>query len=73
MRIREVITNYLFENGCDGLFNQHAECACELADLMPCGGDSSECLPGYRHPCDCGEHLFHISAEKSAGGQNHAR
>lgn len=61
MNIKEIIERHIKETGQDGLYNADAECACELADLMPCGGDISTCAPGYRHSCDCGEDCnFHM-------------
>lgn len=63
MNVKKIVAKHLSETGHDGLYNDSAECACELADLMPCGGDSAECEPGYRHPCDCGEGCdFHMNA-----------
>jgi len=26
-------------------------CGCELADLAPCGGQTTDCSPGYKHAC----------------------
>lgn len=61
MNVKQIVAAHLVETRHDGLFNAYAECACELADIMPCGGDSAECEPGYRHPCRCGEgHQFHM-------------
>lgn len=36
--------------GFDGLFNAHADCACELDDLMPCGMEPCGCHAGWKHP-----------------------
>lgn len=62
---REIIAEYLKKNGFDGLFNADADCGCSLtdpeADFMACGGEGChECSPGYQHPCDCGDHDYHI-------------
>lgn len=63
--VRKILTKYLEDMGWDGLFNADGGCACDIAELIPCGQDCSECQPGYKHPCDCEEeHEFHISAEK---------
>lgn len=65
--VREIVGQYLKRNGFDGLF--HNECACELAELMPCyseWADVDGCQAGYRIPCppDCGDHDWHMVAEK---------
>lgn len=53
---------WLIENGYDGLYCP-GDCACEIAELAPCGELQQECMPGYKEPCDCGEHRFHIGPE----------
>lgn len=65
MNCKEILEKYLRDNGYDGLYSE-AECACELEDLIPCDEDPSTCEPGYKIPCpeDCGDHDFHIIAEK---------
>lgn len=61
----EIVVDYLKVNGFDGLYNGYTDCACEVGDISPCGEMSSECQAGYRFPCNCGEHDFHIgSAEE---------
>ena len=69
MNVREIVTDWLQANGCDGLYNLellYDGCACGLGDLMPCDDTfTGDCQPGYRVPCDCGEeHRFHVVAEK---------
>lgn len=44
----EILKAHLVAQGCDGLVQVDAECGCELADMVPCGGDFSRCEPGYR-------------------------
>lgn len=65
MNTHEMIIKYLTDNGFDGLFSEN-ECACELADLMPCGEDNiGECRAGYKVECLCGGgHKFHICENK---------
>jgi len=48
MRIRNLICRYLREHGYDGLFNRDLDCACEAANIAPCGEISCECEAGYR-------------------------
>lgn len=67
MNVKEIIKKYLQENFFDGLYCP-GECACELDDLFPCGeGDLVHCQPGYRGPCDCGDHDFHIGPKPLKG------
>jgi len=65
--VSSIVVDYLTEKGFDGLFNSDIGCACAFEDLFEnCAGEScSECQPGYEKPCACGEHDFHISAEKA--------
>lgn len=64
MTALDIVTNYLKDNGYEGL-TRDAECACELGDLAPCGEDISHCEPGYKIPCKCGDGCrFHITTKK---------
>ena len=63
MNVLRIVEQYLRANDYDGLFNEHAECACLVADLAPCGQIGGDCQPGYRAPCDCGDHDFHVRAK----------
>lgn len=58
----EIIAEYLKANNYDGLYSECGcdGCACEIDDLAPCGESSLGCNPGYKQPCDCGDHDFHI-------------
>ena len=56
----DMVCEYLERNGFDGLFNMNGDCACELPDICPCGEIGGQCTAGYRAPCDCGDHDFHI-------------
>jgi hypothetical protein len=61
---RNLIKQLLIDGGYDGLYVP-GECACELSDLEPCDGMTSDCKPGYKRECDCGEgHNFHVGPEK---------
>jgi hypothetical protein len=64
MTVREIIGKHLKDNGFDGLYSPDGECACEIADLMPCEGCCDRCEPGYRTQCDCGDHDYHISGKR---------
>jgi len=52
MTVKEIVLQYLVQNGYDGLSN--GECICENADLMCCCelGWTINCKPGYKVPCD---------------------
>ncbi len=63
---RDIVKEYLRAHGYDGLFAR-GECACLVDDLMPCGETLRDCSPGYHKPCDCGDHVFHITADKPEG------
>ena len=58
MTAREIIENYLKQNGFDGLFCDG--CGCEVGHIS-CGYIECECMPGYKHegrktcPPDCKE------------------
>ncbi len=64
MNILNLIQAKLIEDGFDGLYNENGECACKHDDLEPCGHIESECYAGYLAPCDCGDHDWHIQAQK---------
>jgi len=51
MTVRDIIQGWLRDNGFDGLFNP-GECACLIADLMPCEDYIARCEPGYKGRCD---------------------
>lgn len=65
MTVREIIRQYIVAHGFDGLFNDEKECACLREESFPCAEYwLLDCEPGYRTPCDCGEHEFHIVRDK---------
>ena len=47
MTVKEIIINYLKENGYDGLCGDC--CGCGLDDFQPCDEDFGECSPAYLH------------------------
>ena len=56
----EIIRGYLVDHEYDSLYNCETDCACELTDLAPCSEMATDCEPGYKFPCDCGDHDYHI-------------
>ena len=51
MNVRNIVFDYLKQNGYDGLCTD--DCGCGLDDLQPCGYDKPnnpfDCVPAYRH------------------------
>lgn len=43
----QIVKEKLKAMGADGLVCPDEECGCKLDDLAPCGGDISECQPGW--------------------------
>ena len=62
--VNDIVADYLTKNGYDGLFS-FSECACLIDDLAPCGDIQGDCIPGYRGPCGCGDHAFHICSSRA--------
>jgi len=52
-----IVTDYLKDNGYDGLYTEG--CDCLLGDLCPCGCGSLDCRAGHKGPCDCRSDLYH--------------
>jgi len=57
--VAQIVKAYLVEHGYDGIYAED-ECACLIDDLMPCGEPCDRCIAGYKAPCDCGDHEYHI-------------
>ena len=68
----EIVAEYLDREGYDGLYSSCGDCACKTDDLAPCGEIHGDCAAGYLQPCppDCGEHDWHIGADKPNAGNN---
>ncbi len=73
INVTKLVNEHLRLNGYDGLFNTDVPCGCKTNDLCPCGGDMTECRPGYlvncntKDECGCdgqGTAHWHIEAEK---------
>lgn len=67
MKIKEIIKEYLNNNGYDGLFCP-GECACKKDDLMPCDEYMMDCEPGYliEKKCADAEYDWYIGAKKES-------
>lgn len=61
--LSEIVREWLIRNGYDGLYVP-GECACTIDDLFPCGDACPDCSPGYKVPCNCGDHDYHIDSNK---------
>ena len=62
--VKKIITDYLKQNGFDGLCN--VDCGCGAGDMGICGNLNEECVPAYLHenpnscPSDCNIGCFLI-------------
>jgi hypothetical protein len=72
MNVNNMVVFFLKQEGYDGLYAKGGECACEIADIAPCGEITGTCLAGYRYWCediaceytkDVGKH-WHMRAVK---------
>lgn len=52
----EIVQEHLRTKGADGLVCPDAECGCMLGDLVPCGSDFSQCMPGWKGPPEREDH-----------------
>jgi len=50
MDIRGMIEDRLRADGFDGLCHNVIGCGCKVADLMPCGDPSPDCVAGHLGP-----------------------
>ena len=50
MTVKEIVREWLGENGYDGLTS--GECGCEASDLFPCMDACQSCMAGHKEPCD---------------------
>lgn len=48
MTLKEIVKQWLEENGYDGLCNPDDECGCVLEDFMSCGEPGEHCEAGHR-------------------------
>ena len=46
MIVKEIIVNYLKDNGFDGLYTE--DCGCTAEDLAPCDSTCMDCIPGIK-------------------------
>lgn len=66
LTVLEIVEAHLRANGYDGLVSEDRECACLVSDLAPCGEMMETCVAGYRVPCYCGEHDYHVGPQPPA-------
>jgi len=46
--VKDIVSDYLRDNGYDGLYADSLGCGCVLKNLMPCNRNPSECRVGYK-------------------------
>ncbi len=49
--MRDIVGEWLKQNGYDGLAGN--ECGCELGDLMCCDEPRADCVAGHKITCPC--------------------
>ena len=65
LTVQEIVKQYLKDHKYDGLFHADGNCACSVDnDLMDCCEPCQDCEAGYKNPCNCGEHDYHITRDK---------
>ena len=51
--VKTIVGDWLKANGYEGLFNENAECGCDMDDLMACDMSGIDaCVPAYKLQCD---------------------
>lgn len=60
---KEMIKEWLLNNGYQGLCNKDGECGCSIDDLIPCMSSCDYCTAAYEFKCEdcihyetCGKH-----------------
>lgn len=72
--VRDIVIDYLKENGYDGLYNPDVECGCFINDLVPCCERFDECMPGMKQKMMFeGEEIDGIGPEQKEGGNKNER
>lgn len=61
--VTEMVRQFLIASDFDGLYSV-GECACLKDDLAPCGEIKDDCRAGYKAPCDCGDHDWHVQESR---------
>lgn len=65
--LQQIVEEWLTKRGCDGLYSDWLECACELGELFAgqCAPES-DCKPGYKIPDPTGEYEYLIGPKPEA-------
>jgi hypothetical protein len=56
--LKEIVKEWLVENGYDGLCLPEQECGCPLRALMPCSEPSDQCQAGHKVMRDDGDWII---------------
>lgn len=58
MTIKELIIDYLEQNGYDGLCMPEFECGCIKADLIACNSNFQDCEPAFKVEQEDGDYIM---------------
>lgn len=67
MTVKEILSEWLQDNGYDGLVDVRSGCGCTIHGLQSCGRiDRSSCVCGYKvdHPDDPGDFMMAVTRNK---------
>jgi hypothetical protein len=54
--VKEIVFEYIKNNGYDGLCYPDMRCGCTVEDDIPCGENFQDCIPGHKVHCnECNE------------------
>jgi len=75
MTVKEIIADYLKQNGYDGLHNhaenqKYAGCGCSIKKMLVCQECTGTCEPAYRHTkADCKKCPDRVKCEPFESGE----
>jgi hypothetical protein len=52
MTVTEILKDWLYTHGYDGLYHEDGECGCLVGDLGPCGEIGGSCKAGVLGKCN---------------------
>lgn len=63
MNVKDIVENYLQDNGYDGLCNTEQECGCRIDDLFACDSCPDKCQPGHIRLNEDGEDIMALGED----------